>query len=161
MKPNDLAPAKVGACKVRTVRRAVACAMAALALVTTSLVAPPAAPAGLGLHVELNKVEDIGGSCHGSFMIRNSLGHTLDRFSMELILFGRDGVIKRSILVDMAPLPDDKTTVVTFVLSEGRCADLGRVLVNKFPACTSRTGEKVDCLSGLDVSSRSGLEFFK
>ncbi len=161
MKPTDLAPAKVGACKVRTVRRAVTCAMAALALVMTSLVAPPAAPAELGLYVELNKVEDIGGSCRGSFVIRNSLGHTLDRFSMELILFGRDGAIKRSILVDMAPLPDDKTTVVSFVLSESGCAELGRVLVNKFPACTSRTGEKVDCLSGLDVSSRSGLEFFK
>ncbi len=161
MKPNDLAPAMVGACKVRTVRRAVTCAMAALAVVTTSLVAPPAAPTGLGLHVELNKVEDIGGNCHGSFAIRNSLGHTLDRFSMELILFGRDGVIKGSIFLDMAPLPDDKTTVFNFVLSEGRCADLGRMLVNKFPACTSRTGEKVDCLSGLDVSSRSGLEFVK
>ena len=135
--------------------------MAALALVTTSLVAPPAAAAGGGLHVELNKVEDIDGSCHGLFVIRNSLGHTLDRFSMELILFGRDGAIKQSILVDMAPLPDDKTTVARFVLSKGRCADLGRVLVNKFPACTSRTGEKVDCLSGLAVSSRSELEFFK
>ncbi len=45
---------------------------------------------------------------------------------------------------EVLALPDDKTTVVSFVLSEGRCADLGRVLVNKFPSCTSRTGEKVD-----------------
>ena len=161
MEPDDLAHAKVGACKVRSVRRAVTCALATLALVMTSLVAPPAAPAGLGLHVELNKVEDIDESCHGLFVIRNGLGHTLDRFSMELILFGRDGTIKQSILVDMAPLPDDKTTVFGFVLSEGRCADLRRVLINKFPACTSRTGENVDCLSGLAVSSRSELEFFK
>lgn len=161
MKPNALAPATMGACKVRTVRRAVTCTMTVLALVSTSLVAPPAAPAGLGLHVELNKVEDVDESCHGLFVIRNGLGHTLDRFSMELILFGRDGAIMQSILVKMAPLPDDKTTVARFVLSEGRCADLGRVLINKFPACTSRTGEKVDCLSGLAVSSRSGLEFFK
>jgi len=158
MQPNDLVPAKRAAGKIRSVRQVITFVLTALALAATSI---PAAAAGPGLHIELNKVEDIDGSCHGLFVIRNTLGQSLDRFSMELILFSQDGAIEQSILVDLAPLPNDKTTVARFVLSEGKCAGLGRVLVNNFPACKSHSGAKVDCLSGLDVSSRSATEFFK
>ena len=158
MQPNNPVPAKRAAGKIRSVRQAVACALAVLALAVTPL---PATAGDPGLHMELNKVEDVDGRCHGLFVIRNTLGQSLDRFAMELILFSQDGAIKQSILLDVAPLPDDKTTVARFVLSEGKCAGLGRVLVNKFHACASNSGAKVDCLSGLDVSSRAGIEFFK
>lgn len=128
------------------------------AAISTAAGIPSARAAGLA--IELNKAENGSGGCLASFVIRNSLGHTLDRFSMDVIIFDRDGVIAGRSLLDLAPLPDAKTTVATFPLQNGGCEGISRVLVNSFPACQARDGQDVDCLAGLSVSSRGkiGLE---
>ncbi|MFQ6018781.1 MAG: hypothetical protein ACE5KF_11385 [Kiloniellaceae bacterium] len=125
----------------------------------------PSGPSFAGqsnIAIELNKVEDNGGSCLASFVVQNNLGHTLDRFSLELFVFDRDGIIARQVLLDMAPLRGDKTTVAKFFLIERHCAEIGRVLINDIPSCRNNdTGETLDCLSGLAVSSRSHVELVK
>lgn len=128
------------------------------AAMTIAVGVAPAAAAGLA--IELNKTESRNGGCLASFVIRNGLGHTLDRFSMDVIIFDRDGVIAGRSLLDLAPLPDAKTTVATFPLQNGGCDAISRVLVNGFPSCRANSGQDVDCLNGLSVSSRGdiGLE---
>ena len=123
-----------------------------------AVVVPPASAAGLA--IELNKAENGNGGCLASFVIRNGLGHTLDRFSMDVIVFDQEGVIAGRSLLDLAPLPDAKTTVATFPLQNGGCDTISRVLVNSFPSCRANSGQDVDCLAGLSVSSRDdiGLE---
>jgi len=121
------------------------------------LAAVPAGAAGTGLHIELNKTEDNGGSCLASFVLRNELGRTLDRFSLDLYIFDVDGVIARQVLLDLAPLRKSKTTVARVALIEGSCAQLGYVLVNSIPSCRSEDGETLDCVDGLSVSSRSRI----
>ena len=153
MQPNILVPAKM-----RAMRRTVTCALAALAISVTSL---PAISAEPGLHIELNKTENIDDVCHGLFVFQNKLGQTLKTLSMELVVFSRDGGIDQSLLVGMAPLLTDKTSVARFVLSKNNCDTVGRVLINQFPICKGITEEPVNCLSGLSVSSRSTIEFFK
>ena len=112
--------------------------------------------------IELNKVEDNGGSCLASFVVRNRLGHTLDRFSMDLYVFDSDGVIARQVLLDLAPLRGNKTTVLSFFLIERPCGEISRILINDIPSCRSEgTGETLDCLDGLSVSSRSPIEMVK
>ncbi len=112
--------------------------------------------------IELNKVEYNGGSCLASFVVQNNLGHTLDPFSLDLFVFDRDGIIARQVLLDLAPLGSDKTTVAKFRLIERPCAEISRVLINNIPSCQSKdTGETHDCLSGLTVSSRSHVELVK
>ncbi len=145
----------------RRARRLCATAMVtgltgAAAVIATGV--PPASAAGLA--IELNKAEDEGNACLASFVIRNGLGHTLDRFSMDVIVFDRDGVIAGRSIVDLAPLPGAKTTVVIFPLQNGDCGAIDRVLVNGFPSCRADDGQTVDCLAGLSVSSRAdiGLE---
>jgi hypothetical protein len=134
-------------------------ALAALGLV---LLAGPAPASAAGLSIELNKVEDNGGSCLASFVVQNGLGHTLDRFSLDLYVFDSEGVIARQVLLDMAPLRDDKTTVARFSLIQRPCGEVGRILVNNVPSCRSEgTGEELDCLAGLTVSSRSPVEMVK
>lgn len=114
------------------------------------------------LHIELNKVEDSGDSCLASFVIRNELGQTLDRFSLDIYVFDRDGIIARQVLLDLAPLPVNKTTVARFSLIQTACDDIGQVLVNNIPSCRSEaTGETLDCLAGLTVSSRSRIDLVK
>ncbi len=121
------------------------------------------APAGEpGIEIDLNKVEDNGGSCLASFVVQNRLGHTLDRFSMDLYVFDRDGVIARQVLLDLAPLRGNKTTVARFSLIERACDEISRILVNDIPSCRSEgTGETLDCLAGLTVTSRGAIEMIK
>ncbi len=138
--------------------------LAGTALVLALLSAPsgPAAAAGSGLTIELNKAEDNEGTCLASLVVQNGLGHTLDRFSMDLYVFDRDGVIARQVLLDLAPLRGDKTTVARFSLIQRPCAEVSRILVNDIPSCRSEgTGETLDCLDGLTVSSRGLIEMVK
>jgi hypothetical protein len=153
MQSNNPVPAKI-----RAMRRTVTCALAALAISVTSL---PAISAEPGIHIELNKIENIDDACHGLFVFQNTLGQSLETLSMELVVFNQDGGIDQSLLVGIAPLTADKTTVARFALSKNNCESIGRVLINQFPTCKGLTEEPVNCLSGLSVSSRSTIEFFK
>ncbi len=133
----------------------------AAALIATGL-SGAASAAEPGLDIELNKAEENGGSCLASFVVRNRLGHTLDRFSMDLYVFDRDGVIARQVVLDLAPLRGDKTTVAHFYLIKRPCGEISRILINDIPSCRSEgTGETLDCLDGLTVSSRSKIEMVK
>ena len=129
------------------------------ALVVTGASGAAAEP---GLDIELNKVEDGEGACVASLVVRNDMGQSLDRFSMDLYVFDRDGVIARQVLLDLAPLRGDKTTVARFNLIAGPCAEVSRVLVNDIPSCRGAgSGETLDCLAALTVSSRGKIEIVK
>ncbi len=135
---------------------------AALVLAIAAGLGAPAPAGEPSLEIELNKVEDNGGACLASFVVRNGLGHTLDRFSMDLYVFDRDGVIARQVLLDLAPLRDNKTTVAHFSLIERPCGEISRILINDIPSCRSGdTGETLDCLAGLSVSSRGLIEMIQ
>ncbi len=135
---------------------------AALVLAIAAGLGVPAPAGEPGLEIELNKVEDNGGACLASFVVQNGLGHTLDRFSMDLYVFDRDGVIARQVLLDLAPLRGNKTTVARFSLIQRPCGEISRILVNDIPSCRSEgTGETLDCLAGLSVSSRGLIEMIQ
>lgn len=132
------------------------------------IVLGPGGPAAAepGLAIELNKAEDGGGACVASLVIRNALGQNLDRFAMDLYVFDSDGVIARQVLLDLAPLKGApggaKTTVARFNLIATPCAEVSRILVNDIPSCRGEaSGETLDCLTGLSVSSRGRIEMVK
>jgi len=139
-------------------RRSVSAVVAAVAVLTVGFGLVPAALAA-GISIELNKIEDSDGACLGTFVIGNGMGHSLDRFSLDLYVFDHDGVVARRVAIDLAPLRRDKTTVTRFPLIQSACNQVGRVLVNDIPACRSaENGEALDCLSGLSLTSRAGVE---
>ena len=115
--------------------------------------------AGPTLSIELNKAEDNDRStCVAAFVLRNDLAASLDRFSLDLYVFDSEGIIVRQLVLDLAPLRNDKTTVVRFPLLSQPCATIGRVLVNDIPSCRSaETGEDIDCVAALQVSSRDRI----
>ncbi len=126
----------------------------------------PAPAAEMGLDIELNKAEDGDGACVVSLVVRNDMGQSLDRFSMDLYVFDSDGVIARQVLLDLAPLRGaqggTKTTVARFNLIARPCADISRILVNDIPSCRGEgAGEALDCLAALTVSSRAEIEMVK
>ncbi len=109
------------------------------------------------LEIELNKLEDTDEGCRSVFLFTNRTGHELNRFRVDLILFDAAGVYKKQVLLDMAPLYENKKTIASFLLDEGPCAEIGSILVNDIPWCEDGAGNSVECVQLLQVRSRSGV----
>jgi hypothetical protein len=119
----------------------------------------PIAAADEPLKVELNAVEGGAGKCRLSFVAENPSATPVDSLKLDLAIFGRDGVIQRRLLTEMAPVRPRKTVVRSFDV-EGDCAAIGSILVNEVTACAPAS--LGDCLDRLSLSSRlPELRLFK
>lgn len=143
-------------------RMLTACRLApAIALLAALNLVSPAIAAEDGISLELNSAKTVSEACETSFVVRNGLPHTLDRFQLDLYVFDTDGVIKSRSTIDLAPLRADKSTVLAFRLHAAPCASVSKVLVNDIPLCRAESGTVLDCLAGLSVSSRHSIELAK
>lgn len=111
--------------------------------------------------IELNKVEDTDQGCRTLFVFENRTGHELNRFRVDLVLFDEKGVFSRQLMLDMAPLYDEKKSVASFLLDPAGCGEIGSILVNDIPQCENGTGASLDCVDLLKVSSRSDIPLEK
>jgi hypothetical protein len=128
---------------------------AVLLLIISAVPASADAP----IQVELNAAEGAAGKCRLSFVVENASMTPIETVKLELVLFGRDGVIRRRLLTEMGPVRDQKTVVRTFEV-EGECTAIGSILVNDVTACAPAAPS--DCLERLALSSRvPDLRFFK
>ena len=121
----------------------------------------PHAATAASLSLELNKVESGTESCTATFLLANRLGKSLDRFRLEMILFDSKGEFVERLLINLAPLSHDRTTVASFPLLAGNCSNISRVLIKDVPACRAEGGEKIDCLSSLMVKTRVLIKISK
>lgn len=110
------------------------------------------------LGIELNKLEPSGAACRVNFVVRNATAAAYDELRLDLVVFGRDGVIARRLATNLAPLPAGKTSVKLFDLPDTDCASVGSVLLNDVLSCAG-TGAPEDCLSAVSVSSRAAIPF--
>jgi hypothetical protein len=118
------------------------------ALIALTLTAPALAEE---VQIELNAVENSESRCRMTFVIENKGKATVDSLKLDLALFNTEGAVYRRMVVDMAPVRAAKTVVKAFV-TEGDCAQLGKVLVNEVTACTP--GDAAACQDQLALSSR-------
>ena len=114
-----------------------------------------------GLSLELNKIESVTETCTATVLIANRLGQSLDRFRLDLVLFDSKGVIFERLLIDLAPLPHDRTTIASFPLLAAKCSDISRILVKDVPACRAEVGGDMDCFSSLRVKTRTRIQIGK
>ena len=143
---------------VRWLRPSTAGLGAALGLM---LAVPPLSAADGRLAIELNKLEDTDEGCRSLFVFDNGTGHELRRFRVDLALFDPKGVYAKQLLIDMAPLPDDKKIVTSFLLADEPCASIGSILINDVPWCEDGVGAKLDCVGLLEVASRAEVPLEK
>lgn len=107
--------------------------------------------------IELNKAEQTEEGCRPLFLFDNRSGHQLNAFQVEIVLFDDKGVYSQKVLLDMAPLYEDKKVLASFLMSELACDEIGSMLVNGLPRCANSTGTALDCLAMLEVTSRSSI----
>jgi hypothetical protein len=124
-------------------------------------IAQPVVGAEPELLIELNKLEDTEQGCRSLFLFDNATGHELNRFRVDLILFDEEGVYAKQLLLDMAPLYEDKKVLTSFLLAEEPCASIGSILVNDLPLCENGAGAQVDCVPLLKVESRTDVPLEK
>lgn len=113
------------------------------------------------LAIELNKVEDVAGACHGSFVVYNKLEHSLERLTLDLYLFDPKGIITQHTVLDIGPVPAAKTRIVTFSLIQDKCENLHHMVLNDIPNCVAAVPEEVDCRALVRIWSLSETEFWQ
>ena len=123
--------------------------------------AQPVVAAEAELLIELNKLEDTEQGCRSLFLFDNATGHELNRFRVDLILFDQEGVYAKQLLLDMAPLYEDKKVMASFLLAEQSCDSIGSILVNGVPRCENGSGAELDCVPLLKVESRADVPLEK
>lgn len=111
------------------------------------------------LDVELNKLEDVNGSCHGSFVVFSRFKEPIKRLTLDLYIFDQSGVISQHTVLDIGPVPPRKTRILTFSLINDLCENIQRIVINDIPNCEVESGQPVDCLSGTAAWSRTGAGF--
>jgi hypothetical protein len=134
--------------------------LALLLLAASSLLHQPAAAAAADgavaapVRVELNRLEALeGGGCRVYLVVGNAGPAPLESLRLDLVLFGRDGVIDRRLAVEAGPLRAAKTTVRLFDVADYPCAELGSLLLNDVLACGGGAGP--DCLAAVETASRA------
>ena len=129
--------------------------MVACAVFGFLAMAQPLAAAEGELLIELNKLEDTDQGCRSLFVFDNATGHELNRFQVDLILFDQEGVYAKQVMLDMAPLSEDKKVLASFLLPDHECGTIGSILVNDLPQCEDGAGAQLDCVKLLEVRSRT------
>ena len=130
-------------------------------LFTLCLWLAPRPAAAENLELELNKMEDGPRGCLATILIGNHLDRTLDRFRLDLVLFNGKGVIFDRILIDLAPVPKGRTTIASFPLNGASCAGISRILLKDAPGCHAEDNDDIDCLSLLELTTRTSINFGK
>jgi len=140
----------------RPFRPLVALALAAgfgtAALAQSPAAAPAPAAEAPRIGVELNRLEARGEGCRVWMLLRNP-GPPVDPLRLDLVVFGKDGVVGRRLALDVGPLPADKTMARIFDLAGTPCDGVGHILLNDVLACGPDAAPA--CLARLAVTSRA------
>lgn len=113
------------------------------------------------IKLELNKLEAIDDGCRAYLVIENTGDDEYESLRLDLVLFQPDGIIGRRFAVQLAPVKPKKRSVKLFDLSGLTCDRAGSLLINDAPECKTAGGPIEDCVSRIEVSSRSNVQLMK
>ena len=105
------------------------------------------------ISVELNKLEQEGGSCRAYLVIANPGTDAFSAFALDLVIFD-SGTIVRRLAIELAPIRPAKTTVKVFDIQQTACGAIGSILVNDVMHCRDASGDVVDCVDRISTSSK-------
>jgi len=113
------------------------------------------------LRIELNRLEQLDGSCRVYLVFENALGTSVEALQLELVLFDSKGFIQRRLTLDAAPIAADKTSVKLFDLAETECDKMGRILVNDILKIAGPEGALPSDVAQLALSSKLDVDLFR
>jgi hypothetical protein len=137
----------------RRLRCAASRATGILALALCCWALPGGAEPPKSISVELNKLEQEGGSCRVYLVITNPGTDAFSAFTLDLIVF-EGGTIARRLAIELAPIRPTKTIVKVFDISQTACSDIGSILVNDVMHCRDVSGDVAECVDRIRTSSK-------
>ena len=124
-----------------------------LALVLCCWAFPAGAEPPKSISVELNKLEQEGGSCRAYLVIANPGTEAFSAFTLDLVIFD-SGTIVRRLAIELAPIRPAKTSVKVFDIAQTACGAIGSILVNDVTHCRDASGDVADCVDRISTSSK-------
>lgn len=110
------------------------------------------------LFLELNAIQDVGGTCRLTFLARNETGENIEKAVFETVIFDTSGGVASLSLFNFRDLPADRPRVRQFELPERTCNSVGQALINGASSCVVGGAESEVCESALSLSSRVDVE---
>ncbi len=106
------------------------------------------------LSLDLNRVDQLDGTCRFTFLAENQLGQDIPAFTVETVVIDAEGVVDRLTLFEFGALPDGVPRVRQFDVPDLACDAVGRILVNGIADC----GGVQNCADGLSLTSRTAID---
>lgn len=110
------------------------------------------------LSLELNAVQDVGGSCRLTFLVHNKTGMEIEKAVFETVIFDTSGRVVSLSLFNFRELPAARPRVRQFELPEVACDGVGQALINGASSCVVNGTESEVCDAALSLSSRLAVE---
>lgn len=117
--------------------------------------APALAQDEPAIEMELNRLEDKTPDCTAWIVVKNRTETAFTKILTELAIFDSNGIFTKRLALDIAPLTANKTRVLGMRISEVTCGSIGKVLLNTVSECRTAATDLPDCVSAIDVTSRS------
>ena len=131
-----------------------------LALAFCCWALPGGAEPPKSINVELNKLEQEGGSCRAYLVIANPGTDAFSVFTLDLVIFD-SGTIVRRLAIELAPIRPAKTSVKVFDIPQTACSAIGSILVNDVTHCRDASGDVADCVDRISTSSKLSVTLSK
>ena len=113
------------------------------------------------LSIELNTTNPLKDACQLMMVIDNRSSIRFNKFTLELVLFDKTGVITSRVLAAIGRLRPIKSHFVSFPIEDVICDDLGRVLLNEVTECEYEAEAKFDCTEVVAVKHRGTVPLVK
>lgn len=115
------------------------------------------------INIELNNIASRNDVCQVYIRVRNQTDAAYDAFKIDLAFFDKAGVINDRVLIDLAPLRSNKTSIHVFDMPDLDCNNVGEVLLNDITECTAADGATAptDCIAAVQLSSRGDITFVR
>ena len=108
------------------------------------------------IRLELNRLEARDArTCRFWLVLNNQGDQAIDPLRLDLVVFGRDGIVARRVAVDVGPVPASRRLVRIFDLADEPCDRVGEVLLNDLLACGStEVADRTACMARIALASR-------
>ncbi len=113
------------------------------------------------LSIELNTTKPLKDACQLMMVIDNRSGIRFNKFTVELVLFDKTGVITKQVFAAIGALRPMMNHFVSFPIEDVNCDDLGRVLLNEVTECEYEAEAKFDCTEVVAVKHRGTVPLVK
>jgi len=133
--------------------------LSAALLLPVQAVADAAAPVSGKIAIQLNTAETLDSTCRVTFVIQNRGDEPVGKLGLDIVMFDPSEGVSGYAAVDFGSMPAGKTVVRQYDIGNGACTTIARILLNDVRTCEIAGAEQSGCLSRLEISSRSEIDF--